>query len=476
MLLVLVWFESWRGRRAWEEFRTEWEAKGEKFDWRALVPPPVPDEGNFAKTPLLAGLFNPKSDPQTNRIKMDEAAHKRAQVAFPNWSDRSSSGWRLGRTNDLDVILKAHLEAEKITNAPAGPPAPLLLEVLEHYRPAFDELAAAGKLPHVRYDIHYEQGAATLLPHLGVLRSAARAFHYRASARLALGQTDDALADVRMQLYLARTLRTEPVLISQLVRIILIEVAIQDLWDGLAKRRWSDAQLQELQRELADVDMLASFGFAIRGERDVFANGFFDAILAGDREQFRGVLGGDGAGKWVNSIGMRFVPAGWIYQNKLAVNRMHMETTLPLVDVKARRIFPAKAAASDTQLKEMRTTPYNVFCKMLFPALSRSAQRFGTLQTAVDQARIACALDRYRLAKGQLPETLDALMPGFIAELPRDVVSGQPIYYRREPEGRFTLWSVGWDGKDDNATVAVKSGTGVDFDKGDWVWPAPAKK
>jgi hypothetical protein len=479
LLLAIVWFEAWRGRRAWEEFRAEWEAKGERFDWRALIPPPVPDEENFAKTPLLADLFNRKWDPQTKRVKLaDGAAEKRAEEAFPKWAPRHSGNWRLGVATDLDAVLKGYLEAEKITNAPAGPPAAAILAALERYRPVLDEWAAASKRPHVRYDLHYEHGAGMLMPHLTLLRSASRAYHYRAAARLALGQTDAALADVRMQFYLAHTLGTEPLLISQLVRIALLETALQDVWDGMTARRWSDEQLQELQRQLARVDALADYVLAMRGERDIFSNGFFDTLLAGDREQLR-ILFNSGSPDDLSSVGLRFMPRGWIYQNKLTVNRMFMETTLPMVDLKARRVFPEKSAAEEASLKSMRTTPYNVFCGLLFPALARGTQRAATLQTAVDHARIACAIERHRLAKGGLPETLGDLtmLPAaFLERLPRDVVTGGPIQYRREPGGRFILWSVGWDGKDDGGTVATKSASTPDFERLDWAWPArPAK-
>ena len=53
--LIALFFaeENWRGRHAWQKYRREWEAKGEKFELAALTPPPVPDEKNFALTPLL---------------------------------------------------------------------------------------------------------------------------------------------------------------------------------------------------------------------------------------------------------------------------------------------------------------------------------------------------------------------------------------------------------------------------------------
>jgi hypothetical protein len=45
--------ENWRGKRAWENYKREWEAKGEHFDFASIVPPPVPDDKNFAMTPVM---------------------------------------------------------------------------------------------------------------------------------------------------------------------------------------------------------------------------------------------------------------------------------------------------------------------------------------------------------------------------------------------------------------------------------------
>ncbi len=50
--------EDLRGKWAWEKYKREWEAKGEKFDFASLAPPPVPDNQNFAMTPLLKPIFD----------------------------------------------------------------------------------------------------------------------------------------------------------------------------------------------------------------------------------------------------------------------------------------------------------------------------------------------------------------------------------------------------------------------------------
>ena len=49
--------EDIRGRLAWGHFKAHWEAKGEKFDFVAFIPPPVPDDQNFAMTPLVLTTY-----------------------------------------------------------------------------------------------------------------------------------------------------------------------------------------------------------------------------------------------------------------------------------------------------------------------------------------------------------------------------------------------------------------------------------
>jgi hypothetical protein len=81
-------------------------------------------------------------------------------------------------------------------------------------------------------------------------------------------------------------------------------------------------------------------------------------------------------------------------------------------------------------------------------------------------------LERYRLANGQFPETLEALAPRFISRAPNDVITGQPYKYRRTDDGQFILYSVGWNEKDDGG---VPGKTLFDLTQGDWVWSYPGK-
>lgn len=124
-----------------------------------------------------------------------------------------------------------------------------------------------------------------------------------------------------------------------------------------------------------------------------------------------------------------------------------------------------------------RVTPYNIFARMLFPAFAKAGLKTAQRQTFLDLASIACALERFRLADGQYPETLAALTPRFLEKIPRDVVNGEALKYRRTADGHFILYSVGWNQTDDGGVVAMTKGKtpGPDVERGDWVWRYPGK-
>lgn len=104
---------------------------------------------------------------------------------------------------------------------------------------------------------------------------------------------------------------------------------------------------------------------------------------------------------------------------------------------------------------------------MLLPAVQTVPRRAALTQTGVDQLVAACALERFRLAHVELPNTLDALVPQYLAAVPRDVIDGQPLRYRREGLDKFSLWSVGSNQTDEGGEV-VRNDERLDETKGDW--------
>lgn len=58
------------------------------------------------------------------------------------------------------------------------------------------------------------------------------------------------------------------------------------------------------------------------------------------------------------------------------------------------------------------------------------------------------AIERYRIANGRLPETLDALVPQFLNAVPLDIYDGRPLRYLKRDKG-YVVYSVYENERDD---------------------------
>ena len=100
----------------------------------------------------------------------------------------------------------------------------------------------------------------------------------------------------------------------------------------------------------------------------------------------------------------------------------------------------------------------------------------------MDQTVIACALERHRIENGSYPDSLDSLKLVNGKPLPLDVMNDKPMGYRKTPDGKYALWSVGFDGEDDDGKRTIDRKTAGEHRfsdanySGDWVWDFPSSK
>jgi len=342
-------------------------------------------------------------------------------------------------------------------------------------------LIEAAARPQARFWANYDAGFACLLPHLARMKSCAQYLNLHAAAALKAGERETALQDVQLLFRLMESSRTEPVLISHLVRIAVSQIALQPIWEGLAARQWNDADLVAIESGLRKMDFLADYQLAMRGERTC-------SIWAVDYVHRKGLSGLEEVGPFdlnskppdlnhfLGQAAFQLVPAGWFDQNKLSLCRMYDKYFLPLAgDPNHRSVRPAMMRQANSAIGSLRKRPYDAFSQMLMPALGRAAEKFARAQGSVDLARVACALERYRQANGEYPDSLEALTPKFLEKLPCDAIDGGSLKYRRTNDGQFVLYSVGLNETDDGGQVALAKSGNVDINKGDWVWRYPAK-
>jgi hypothetical protein len=284
--------------------------------------------------------------------------------------------------------------------------------------------------------------------------------------------TDRALADIKLNNKLARSLMNQPMLVAGLIAIGMTAIDFGAVYQGLATHAWSDTQLAELEGDLAGLDFIRDYRGLMRCE----ALGFLIPELDQVKEQgtvFWHSKAGDEHRDWFPTIW----PNGWIDLWK--VRSVDIDFTASTwADPEARRFLPEAMAGYQEAIDEKMNswTIYLPWNWLLWLGgndyVFKAPMKFAQMQVWVDQARITCALERYRLVYGAYPVALDALMPQFIDAVPHDVMNGEPFHYRLRADGTFLLYSVGWNQRDDGG-VEVKKDNGVsrDYAKGDWVWP-----
>ena len=536
ILILLAWLvtlvalfhgeETWRGRRAWNQYRRELEAQGAQLDFAALVPKPVPDEQNFAATPVIKSWFEKATPTEPEEKWNDNYSRLAARVRAPTkakdakaerrfedlvaW-ERAFATLRPGEATgqqQVDAAEPAPSPVPGIPPPPLVPPseqqfystnldaasrakaAPAVLEGLKSNEALLTELRAASQRPYSRYPVNYdvETPFAILLPHFKMLRGVSERLRLKTCAELAGGQSDQAMEDLKLMFRLADSVKEEPFLISHLVRIACGQVATQPIWEGLAEHRWSDAQLQELETRLQQYNFIADLKTPVTAERAASI-----ATIELVRKKGLGYLNALGSpegtpaaadAKLANFIGFVLVPRGWYDQEELNYCRGFNIQLATALDTAKKRVSPTRVKADAEAFYQMmcptglagtgfgRIFHHRIIASLLLPALGKVVMRAAAAQTAFNQAAIACALERYRLANGHFPETLGALAPRFISALPNDVLTGEPYKYRLTDDGRFVLYSVGWDEKDDGGV----SGKSLFDDKqGDCVWEYPMK-
>jgi hypothetical protein len=507
-LIALVYAEEdWRGWHAWNKFKQEWEAKGEHFDFASVVPPPVPDDQNFALVPIWVESIKATLGPERARLWYGDKFPDNGRTNFTDrlaldivrnndWGNGPTNGdWAKGTVIDLkswQAYYRAPAQTNRnsaiatnefpIASQPQSPAEDVLL-ALSKYDPAIEELREASRLSYSRFPLEYDKDdlAAILLPHLAKLKRCSQVLQLRAIAELQNGQTEKALADVTLALQLTGKIRTEPCLISHLVRIAMLRIILQPVWEGLAEHKWSDEQLVALDAELAKLDFFPDYKLAMHCELG-FQGGEMDRLRRHPEHlQDFWALGGDEAKSskqlLPGKITAHLIPAGWFYQNHFRCARMMMEYYIPLANVNQDTFSPDLARHCDAALTaEIKSaSPFNMLERLMLPALGNAAKKFAYGQASVNLARVAIALERYRLAHDEYPEALDMLVPQFMEKLPHDIINGQPLHYRRTSDGQFVLYSVGWNETDDGGEVAFKKDGAVDINNGDWVWRYPAK-
>jgi hypothetical protein len=328
----------------------------------------------------------------------------------------------------------------------------------------FDLVRKALERPYARIDCDYERPFGIAIPNFVMVRNVAQILGQRAQSHLLLAQPEAAWRELALVHDLCEILQAKPAGKPLTLVGAMINVAVTGLYagvvqDGLRLHAWREPQLLAIERQLRETDLFAPVVEAMKEERAATCR-TFEMIT---RAELAKLISSGGP---VSKLALAWMPRGWFFQNMVTGSELGQQWLEGSVDLTNRLVLARRISETvrSVSLRLGHRSPYSFLVAATLPNFVKALQTAAMTQTLVNQAGLACALERYRLAEGGFPETLDALTPRFIEKLPHDLVGGQPLKYRRTDGRGYVLYSIGWNAKDDGGITAKSR------EAGDWIW------
>jgi hypothetical protein len=315
--------------------------------------------------------------------------------------------------------------------------------------PALEEALGLADLPTGRFPIQLSvDGFSTLLPHLETSREVANLLLADAILESEAGKTDASLKACLAILNAGRSIGDEPTLVSQRRRMELGEKACRQIERTLAQGQASAIALAALQSSLDDEEDQPLLVYGLRGERALMDR-FLSAVESGDftREQLRS--------------------AGFAGTDLLRWNTTQTRAVQLRFDNRAEQVAMLPAEQQYTAFMRLQTDAKNLpfASRMLVPAFLQVATASLSSRARLRCASAALGCERFRLARGRWPATLEELVPEFLKRPPIDPFDGKPIRFRCERD-QVLVYSVGADRRDDGGRTetAPPSTVGKDLE------------
>lgn len=244
---------------------------------------------------------------------------------------------------------------------------------------------------------------------------------------------------------LIECLAAEPDSVPTLVRCAVNGCFVVHMQYMLGEVAFSDEHLAALQLKLRDIDYSMQLHSAYMTER------LFGA------QAFSGTSPEDDFQVDPDSTLAEFFPrrAWWWRFTSHADAFEYWRTTRRICDACQQSDVAAARRAVLAVVHDFDTLIGNShFLAQRYFVTNSAAQHAALLATAVVRAEASnravdafLACERYRLAHGAFPESLEQLVPDFLPTVPTDPFAEAPLRYLRESDG-IVVYSVGADGQD----------------------------
>lgn len=453
-ILLVAWgviYAIWVGVSAIKLHRAyaALEKDGRPMSADEVIPPQVEDIENAALLYESAGLLLKATPARWDDVPGTAALSPKEAAA------RDKSKDLLGHLGYLaDGFMQGSLEEGRRAKLEA-----LLAEDIVNKALAIVKLGT--ERPSCRFDLEYEAGLNMVLSPVIDTRNLLRILGAKARVEAEAGRSESAWELAATQLKLADALRTEPTIISKVVRISNIAATCRTLQRVCAAAPPSPQLYDDLVGFLEGLDNIAPLVASADAERVLVGEWLFGQpkdelrktigqYIFEDREYAPKIL------NWLRFKRICFRPAF------LADHAAYLRCMYELTHLFEGLSPPGDFKRLGEALEEAGRR--HILTGALVPAMHRISQLHARMTAEIHITRAGLALLRHKQEHGTWPENLEALG---LEKLDDPFAEGL-LRYRPEAEG-FILYSVGED-REDNGGVAKEGKQEKDFDI---VWRFP---
>lgn len=312
---------------------------------------------------------------------------------------------------------------------PLDPHDPELRRFLARQASALTLYRQAAAKPGCYFERDYGRPTITTpLPELLPLRAGARVLALDSICSAADGDRERAIKDISAMFGMAEHIRSESLLISLLVGIVVDRLAIDSLQVVLASTHLPVEKLPP-QWVSDDVPYRTLFRRALRTEEALRLSAF---TQVGEGQCTPGEIaaaaaGGDSPGTQYARSNVALGYRVFLLADDLTA---HMRFTADIDTIAYRPYWQARDRMQEYDL-QMQSHPGGLMTAILMPALSQVTQHVAVAEARRGTARLGLALYRYRTQRGRFPEKLGDIAPEFIAVVPTDPFDGAPLKFKQ---------------------------------------------